>query len=336
MLSVASNIKDTKEQLRRIPVRSLYDAIRNPRESTLALLRQLSAVRQMSPSQYALLKQQLPYFVCAMFNPSFRRSENFAYTEYFIVDIDHVSEKGLLMPEVRKAMAADTRVMLCFLSPSGDGLKVMFRLSERCHDAGLYKTFYKLFLTRFSHQYGLEQVVDTKTCDVTRACFLSADADAYLNPDAEPVVLADYVNPEENVNMAFDLKREAEKAERKEGAHVQPSHSEPDKDIMARIKATLNPHPSSQRPPAYVPAILNDIIGDLQKYVEDKGIVISEIVNIQYGKKLRCKIGQRQAEINLFYGKRGFSVVQSPRTGTDPEANGLMAEVIQCFLAEMI
>lgn len=336
MLSVALNIKDVKEELRRIPVRSLYDAIRNPRESIRSLLRQLSVVRQMNPSQYALLKQQLPYFVCAMFSPSFRRTENFAYTEYFIVDVDHVSEKGLSMPELRKNITGDTRAMLCFLSPGGDGLKVMFRLSERCHDAGLYKTFYKLFLTRFSRQYGLEQVVDTKTCDVTRACFLSADADAYFNPSAEPVVLTDYLNPEENVSVAFDLKREAEHAVRKECAPAPPSRTEPDKDIMARIKATLNPRPVPQRCPAYVPAILNDIIGDLQKYVEDKGVVISEIVNIQYGKKLRCKIGLRQAEINLFYGRRGFSVVQSPRTGTDAEANELMAQVIQCFLAEMM
>ncbi len=336
MLSVALNIKDVKEELRRIPVRSLYDAIRNPRESIRSLLRQLSVVRQMNPSQYALLKQQLPYFVCAMFSPSFRRTENFAYTEYFIVDIDHVSEKGLSMPELRKNITGDTRAMLCFLSPGGDGLKVMFRLSERCHDAGLYKTFYKLFLTRFSRQYGLEQVVDTKTCDVTRACFLSADAYAYFNPSAEPVVLTDYLNPEENVSMAFDLKREAEHAVRKECAPAPPSRTEPDKDIMARIKATLNPRPEPQRCPAYVPAILNDIIGDLQKYVEDKGVVISEIVNIQYGKKLRCKIGLRQAEINLFYGRRGFSVVQSPRTGTDAEANELMAQVIQSFLAEMM
>ena len=336
MLSVALNIKDVREELRRIPVRSLYDAIRNPRESTSALLRQLSVVRQMNPSQYAQLKQQLPYFVCAMFNPPFRRTENFAYTEYFIVDIDHISAKGLVLADLRQAMASDLRTVLCFLSPGRDGLKVLFRLSDRCHDSGLYKTFYKVFLTRFSHQYGLEQVVDTKTCDVTRACFLSADSEAYFNPSAELVVLTDYVNPEENVCLAFDLKHEAEKAERKEATPAQPRHTEPDADVMAQIRATLNPKPSLQKPPAYVPSVLNDIMDDLQRYVQDKGIVLSEVINIQYGKKIRCKIGLRQAEINLFYGKRGFSVVQSPRTGTDPEANDLMAEVVRCFLMEMM
>ena len=66
-----------------------------------------------------------------------------------------------------------------------------------------------------------------------------------------------------------------------------------------------------------------------------QGAVLAEVINIQYGKKLRFRVGMRKAEINLFYGKRGFSVVQSPRTGTDAEANALMADVVNCFLMEM-
>ncbi|GEM_PF-4480513 len=38
--------------------------------------------------------------------------------------------------------------------------------------------------------------------------------------------------------------------------------------------------------------------------------------------------------INIFYGKRGFSVVQSPKTGTDKDANELMVDVINSFLME--
>ena len=155
MLSAALNIKDVKEALRKVPVRNLYDAVRSPREATCALLRQLKVVRQINPTQYAMLKQQLPYFVCASFNPPFRRTENFAFTEYFIVDIDHISEKGLVVSDLRRTITTDTRTMMCFLSPGGDGLKVLFRLSERCFDAGLYKVFYKVFLDRFSHQYDL-------------------------------------------------------------------------------------------------------------------------------------------------------------------------------------
>ena len=47
------------------------------------------------------------------------------------------------------------------------------------------------------------------------------------------------------------------------------------------------------------------------------------------------QLGKREAEINLFYGKRGFSVVQTPRSGTNAELNDLMAELIDNFLLSL-
>ena len=43
-------------------------------------------------------------------------------------------------------------------------------------------------------------------------------------------------------------------------------------------------------------------------------------------------MGVRLGEINLFYGKRGFSVVQSPRSGTSDELNRLLADLITSYL----
>ena len=301
MISAASNIKNSAEELKKMPMRHLYDAIRNPREQTLSLLRQLRIVRQLEPSQYSSLKQRLPYFVCAMFNPPFRRVENFAYTEYFIVDIDHMSEKGIVVSDLRKKIEADSRTVLSFISPGGDGLKVIMKLSERCYDAGLYKTFYKVFLAKHSHQYAID--------------------------------------PEVDVSLAFDLKREAEKKERESANGKQnreKTQKEPCKDILEQIRKTLNmkSRQSKMVADAYVPEQLDDIMTDLKKYVEEKGIILSAVINIQYAKKLRFKVANMQAEINLFYGKRGFTVVQSPRTGTDKDANELMADVIKCFLMD--
>lgn len=337
MLSVALNIKSVTEEMRKIPVHNLYDAIRNPKPEVSALLRQLRIVREMNANLYSTLKHRLPYFVCGMFNPSYRRSENFAYTEYFIIDIDHLSSKGLVVADLRKTICGDPRTVLCFMSPGGDGLKVLMKLTERCYDAGLYKTFYKLFVAKFSHQYGLEQVVDAKTCDVTRACFLSADPDAYYNADAEKVAVREFVNPEENVSLAFDLKHKADLAERKAEKYNSGTHSsDPDTDVMAEIRQTLDlkSRNGPPKPEAYVPPELNEIMDNLRAYVEERGILVEDVINIQYGKKLRFKVANKKAEINLFYGKKGFSVVQSPRTGTDKSANELMAEVINCFLAE--
>lgn len=339
MISAATNIKSVTEMLKKMPVRHLYDAVRNPREETKALLRNLRICRDIDASKYSSVKQQLPYFVCAMFNPPYRRTENFAYTEYFIVDIDHLSDKQLVPSNVRKKVEADPRTMLCFLSPGGDGLKVLFKLSERCHDAGLYKIFYKQFVYKFSRQYGLEQVVDTRTCDVARACFLSADEEAYFNSEAENVVMSEYVNSEEDVSVAMRETRKIEKDMHElQGTEKPPKPIEPDDDVLTQIRNTLNmrTRKSANKPEAYVPQELSDIMADLQAYVETMGVVLAEIVNIQYGKKLRFRIGHRRAEINLFFGKRGFTVVQSPRTGTDKESNALMVDMINGFLAESL
>jgi len=120
-----------------------------------------------------------------------------------------------------------------------------------------------------------------------------------------------------------------------EKKEVKPS---PEKSEMEKIRATLNPDLAKKkenRPPAYVPEILNDIIGSLKEHIEMKGILVKEIRDIQYGKKLSMALGIKEAEINLFYGKKGFSVVKTPRTGTDTELNDLMADIVNEYINSM-
>ena len=62
--------------------------------------------------------------------------------------------------------------------------------------------------------------------------------------------------------------------------------------------------------------------------MNELGINTTEMINIQYGKKFRFQLGLKQAETNIFYGKRGYSVVQSPRSGTSTELNEIAAQVI--------
>ena len=75
---------------------------------------------------------------------------------------------------------------------------------------------------------------------------------------------------------------------------------------------------------------------DLKTYVEETGVQLYEIINIQYGKKMRFRAGMKLGEINLFYGKNGFSVVQSPRCGTSAEFNELMAQLVNSFIYTLV
>ena len=333
MISFGTNIQSNADMLQKVPVKYLYDSLRHPRPDIVYSIRQLRIVRELDNKQYSLLKRKLPYLVCGMFNPPYRRTENFAYTEYFIIDIDHLSEKGLSLADTRKRIEKDTRTVLSFVSPGEDGLKVLFKLKERCYDSGLYSLFYKSFLAIFSEQYALQQVVDIRTSDVTRACFVSIDPNAYYNPNADAIDLNAFVDTN-NPYALFEQKRKQEQQEKEQEtlSKAENRPSDPDSTAMERIKQLLNPKPHKEKPPVYVPKELNDIIADLKSYIEQTGVIVPEIINIQYGKKIRFEMGLKKAEVNLFFGKKGFSVVQSPRSGTNAELNRLMAELVTTFI----
>ena len=336
MIMFGTNIQSAEDPLKKIDESELYNCIVHPEAHVEAKIRQLRIAYLIAPKQYNEQKRTLPYVVCGIFNPPYRNTENFGYTECFIVDIDHLSEKGLTIETVKARIRDDQRILMSFTSPSEDGVKVMFRLCERCYDSGLYSLFYKEFLHKFSEQYQLEQVADKRTSDVTRACFLSVDSDAYFNNDCEPVDMGLYVQPDP-LSM-FDLMAKQKKEEKeipKEDDDTSPS--DPDKEIMDRIKQRLHPNSRAvrKRPDAFVPEQLNLIIDDLVAYIQDTGLVVSEIIDIQYGKKIRINMGMKLAEINLFFGKRGFSVVKSPRSGTNSELNDVTDQLIQSVIYQL-
>lgn len=336
MLLFGTNIQSTADELRKVQEAYLYNSLRNPKPAIAAAVRQLRIVYSMDAKGYAQLKRRLPYFVCGQFNPAFRRKENFAYTESFILDFDHLSAKRLSLKTVREDIIRDEQVMMCFASPSEDGLKVMFRLKERCYDTGLYSIFYKAFAATFAMRHNLTQVADGRTSDVARACFVSIDPDAYYNPDAIPVDMKAYID-EADPDTVFKMKHEQDehdKVTRKSDDGQASRPKDPDKEVLARIRRQLNPNarPQADLPPAYVPERLNEIIADLKCFIEATGLQVTEIINIQYAKKIRARLGQKEAEINLFYGKRGFSIVVSPRLGTNEELNELLAGLVGNFL----
>lgn len=340
MFSVGSNVRNNSEPLKKVTPEYLFNALHSPKPEFLSRIRQLRIVRQINESQYVQLKQQLPYFVCASFNPPFRNTKNFAFTEYFIMDIDHICEKGLILDDLRRKIESDSRTMMCFLSPGEDGLKVIMKIKDRCYDAGVYSVFYKKFVYEFSLQYDLQQVLDIRTSDVTRACFMSVDSSAYYNPDAEPVDMAEIIDMEDS-SVLLRQKKEVEESmsaltDIADSSSNAVEIREPDDDAMERIRGLLNMKTKkvSVERPVFVPAILDTIQGELNDYVSDIGFRISEIINIQYGKKIRAKLGLKMAEVNLFYGKRGFSVVVSPKTGTDGTLNILLADTVRAFIDE--
>ena len=173
---------------------------------------------------------------------------------------------------------------------------------------------------------------------MARACFISFDPNIYYNQQAESIDLNQYVDT--NYLSAFiSLKKELEQDEKetKQNKPAATTSNDPDKEAIEKIKSILNPNAKikMQKPPAYIPQALENIMDELKLFINKAGIELTEIINIHYGKKMRFKLGARQAEINLFYGKKGFSVVISPRSGTNEELNKLTSDLILTFLYEL-
>lgn len=336
-----SNITSSGDVLKKVQEEYLYNSIRHPKPDIDARMRQLRIVYNIDRKQYSSLKRTLPYIVCGMFNPPYRRTENFAYIDRFIIDIDNLCGKNLSIDSVHDRISADPRVMMCFRSPSEDGLKVMFTLTERCYDPAVFSVFYKEFLRSFSSMYNLEQVVDTRTSDVTRACFMSVDPMAFFNPSPEPVDISAFIdteNPTEFFDLihrqaAEELKTEPPQSCLQESGTVK----DPDRETMDRIKAILNPklRQLKERKDVYVPQEVLSIIQNLQEHLSSYGIQTTETISIQYGKKLRMTLGNKSAEVNLFYGKRGYTVAISPRNGTDAELNEITANLIRVYIHDI-
>lgn len=327
MIMAGKNVTAKDDQLQKIKIDYLYHKLINPDTEIEARIRQLRIIRDLDVRQYSMLKRQLPYVVCGIFNPPIRHSENFGYTEFFIVDIDHVGHKNINISELRKTMQADERVVLSFLSPGEDGLKLLFRLKERCYDPGVYSLFYKLFVLSLSKQYQLEQVIDARTCDVARACFISIDSQAYFNANAIEVDMNTFMNTHNNDEL-FSLRKKAD-ALLNNTVQRHNDQKGPDNDALMQIKQLLNPKAAVPKREAFVPEQLNVLMQILEPLIQNAGVQLYEVQNISYGKKLKMKMGLHEAEINLFYGKKGYSVVVSPRRGTNDELNALMAQLIE-------
>lgn len=339
MILTGKNIIVKDDPLMKIKPEYLYHKLINPDTEISANIRQLRIVKQLDYRQYSQLKRNLPYIVCGIFNPPVRRTENFAYTEYFIVDIDKVSEKEMSLEGLRQQLQTDTRVIMCFISPGEDGLKLMFKLKERCYDPGIYSVFYRMFVKQFSVQYNIEQVVDARTSDVARACFVSVDEHAYYNPNADVVDINVYINAEDTSELfriQKSLNKELAEIEKEKKDEKNDVIKGPDDESLLRIKALLNPKLKAlvEKKEAFVPEELNVVMERLIPFLSEAGINTFEVINISYGKKLKMKVGFREAEVNLFFGKRGYTVVQSPRRGTNDELNTLCAELINQFLLE--
>lgn len=104
-------------------------------------------------------------------------SELVQHSSIICIDIDGL---GGRLQQVRAAIIADPATVVCFISPNGDGLKVLYEM-----DSAKYSQYdwYKGYCIRLSKEFGIDAgKLDASCKNVSRACFLPHDPNIFVNP----------------------------------------------------------------------------------------------------------------------------------------------------------
>ncbi|PWK16959.1 VirE-like protein [Arcicella aurantiaca] len=328
-LSLGFAITSASETLQRVTIEDVVALISGQKPSSLAQeVARLQKLRNIDKTAYRTLKTRLPYIVGGVFQQDCRRIENINAVNFIILDIDHLTDFDGSIPE---AIKADDTVLMAFISPSGEGIKVIFRLSEPLVSAQGFQIAYRDFAEKFGVKVGLTGFIDLKTSDVSRACFLSHDTNVYYNPSAVGITL-------NIMSEIFEATGASHYTEENQIAVLEDKNVNIAKGVINEtaykaILREINPNtPVRIEKDIFVPKEITELFTEIEKLCTQVGLELLEQKPIQYGVKIIAKQGYRKAEVNVFYGKKGYSVVVSPKTGIDDKLNQLLHQTIFDFL----
>lgn len=133
------------------------------------------------------LKTKLPAFVPA---GEFSYRDNKSLTKYrgrIVMDIDKIKDPERLRASIKSNR--EPSVIMAFLSPSGNGLKVIHQLDcpelksiEETVD--FHKQAFVSLINLYKSKYKVSEI-DLSGSDLCRLCYYSFDDKAYYNPDAK-------------------------------------------------------------------------------------------------------------------------------------------------------
>jgi hypothetical protein len=112
------------------------------------------------------------------FHPNRADASLVSHSGILCSDLDHL---GPRLQEIRECIINDPATVLCFISPSGDGLKVLYEIDPNEYTQGQH---YEAIRARLTALYRIPTKDVDKSCkDISRACFLPFDPTIYVNPD---------------------------------------------------------------------------------------------------------------------------------------------------------
>ena len=121
---------------------------------------------------------KIQMFDYVTFSGIFKHRANAALIQhswYFCIDIDHFGNSEAIRAFIVLLLAIYTPALM-FISPSGDGLKIIFKIDIT---EGNHEQYFTAFQNFFRSEFNT--IIDDKCKDVSRACFLPFDPESFMS-----------------------------------------------------------------------------------------------------------------------------------------------------------
>jgi hypothetical protein len=153
---------------------------------------------------------------------------------------------------------------------------------------------------------------------------LAHDANLYFNPEATGVCWDTYIEKEEMFEgVATTIAPPV----------VKPKAVLDEQKYQAVLKE-INPKQTVRKADKqiFVPEEILALQSDFERICKENNWELMGLQRINYGQKVMIRQGYKYAEVNVFFGKKGFSIVKSPKTGADPYLSEALFVALEAFL----
>ncbi|MDC1031222.1 DUF3987 domain-containing protein [Flavobacteriaceae bacterium] len=138
---------------------------------------QISSLRNANDENKTSIKNSLPAFTPSLvLNTGRKFTEGDSYNRLIHLDYDKLDDVAEAIDKIKSL----EYTYCCFVSPSGDGVKVFVRVSNEMKQ---HKDAFNTLRNYYDKEVGRES--DKSIKDLNRLCFVSSDPELYLNEESE-------------------------------------------------------------------------------------------------------------------------------------------------------
>ncbi len=340
METLTSTLVSIHEQfaspLKKLNLAQVSALIRNPSSTLCQESETLTELYQLDPRQYYREIKRLPALICPLFYPPLPNESNFLSASVVAVQFTNLHEKEIQPETLKEKLHREQSVILAWQLPSATEVIALLLLAQPIRDQHLYSVLCRALPIHLARKLHLmDHVFLPSSSIVTFRWILAHDPHPLVNPNPTPLDPFSIVDPT-TLSVEKSIQQQIKQIEEKHRKQEKQLRG-PDEATLRKIRALLRDTPTYRRQPfkqVYVPPALKQLMPRLMGFLKEAGLQIVYVRDIHYGQQIQVSSGTRLGEVNLYLGKKGFTVVPTTRSRVDRELSHLLARLILKFLDE--